>query len=685
MNAKFESLSSPKSSREFLIRTDEDTCGFGRFAPRWLQKYADPKAYFFVFSILGVLQGAYFTYLIGVVSSLEKRYAFSSQVTGLILIADTLSPIFFSLFIGYFGGKSHKPRLISTCMLLVVLSCFLSAFPYFMYGPGIHILSKSSGFMQKPVREYCGLNSSETVCETEANPDFTAVAILFVASFLNGFGHTAFYVIGMPYLDDNVKKKNSPMYFGAMGALRVFGPVLGFLLSSFCLKFYEDPFYDPGIDLNNPRWVGAWWMGFLILGVILLFFTLLLSLFPRRLPKRFRSEKTSKEKAEEEQSKPPPKLKDFPQEFRRLMKNPILVCHVISITFQVNGFAGYFVFMPKFMESQYQTSASDASLFSGTTGILSMLLGILLGGFVIMKYKPRPRYLTGYMVLVEIFSVLGLLISIFLGCPPVSMPVTHFNTDETLNLYNECNVGCSCTRRVFEPVCGADGTSTFFSPCFAGCPNLTGILSAAVTSNISAISNKTVFEDCRCVAGLNDTFATSSVTSGFCDSGCQMFMAYIIMLCVSKFISSTARVGNTLITFRCVEAKDKSFALGAFGSVLAMFAFIPYPLIYGALTDSACLVWEETCSKTGNCWLYDSDKFRLYLHGMSILLISIGICFDGIVFLLSDRMKNFYGEEDDDKRPGEDRIARWLKEEEEEDIIFTKFPKKKSLELDPVM
>lgn len=59
-----------------------------------------------------------------------------------------------------------------------------------------------------------------------------------------------------------------------------------------------------------------------------------------------------------------------------------------------------------------------------------MLLGILLGGFVIMKYKPRPRYLTGYMVLVEIFSVVGLFISIFLGCPPISMSGTNLNADE---------------------------------------------------------------------------------------------------------------------------------------------------------------------------------------------------------------------------------------------------------------
>ncbi|KAG8187157.1 hypothetical protein JTE90_020034 [Oedothorax gibbosus] len=101
-----------------------------------------------------------------------------------------------------------------------------------------------------------------------------------------------------------------------------------------------------------------------------------------------------------------------------------------------------------------------------------------------------------------------------------------------------------------------------------------------------------------------------------------------------------------------------------------MFAFIPYPLIYGALADDACLVWEESCSKTGNCWLYDSDKFRYYLHGMSMLLISIGICFDVVVFFLSDRLTNFYGEEDEVN--GEERVARWIKEEEEEDVIFTK-------------
>ncbi|GFY10820.1 solute carrier organic anion transporter family member [Trichonephila clavipes] len=149
--------------------------------------------------------------------------------------------------------------------------------------------------------------------------------------------------------------------------------------------------------------------------------------------------------------------------------------------------------MPKFMESQYQQSASEASLFSGTTGIISMLVGVLIGGFMIKKFKPRPRYLTAYMVLVEIFSVLGLFVSIFLGCDRIMMPGTTVNEDQTLNLYNECNADCGCTRRVFEPVCGADGVSTFFSPCFAGCPNMTGVTSTLIQPTISALSNATNF------------------------------------------------------------------------------------------------------------------------------------------------------------------------------------------------
>ena len=84
-----------------------------------------------------------------------------------------------------------------------------------------------------------------------------------------------------------------------------------------------------------------------------------------------------------------------------------------------------------------------------------------------------------------------------------------------------------------------------------------------------------------------------------------------------------------------------------------MPAFIPYPLVYGAVTDSACLIWEEKCGHRGNCWFYDSNKFRNLLHGLTLGLYLTGSFFDFIVVILSNRIKNFYDDEEEVKEADE--------------------------------
>ena len=42
---------------------------------------------------------------------------------------------------------------------------------------------------------------------------------------------------------------------------------------------------------------------------------------------------------------------------------------------------------------------------------------------------------------------------------------------------------------------------------------------------------------------------------------------------------------------------------------------VPCPIIYGAVVDSACIQWKETCRRAGACQLYDSDAFRIFFHG----------------------------------------------------------------------
>lgn len=62
------------------------------------------------------------------------------------------------------------------------------------------------------------------------------------------------------------------------------------------------------------------------------------------------------------------------------------------------------------------------------------------------------------------------------------------------------------------------------------------------------------------------------VVSGYCESDCNKFPYFIILLAMSGIVSSTARTGNSLITMRCVDQKDKSFAMGVLGSVMAVLS-----------------------------------------------------------------------------------------------------------------
>ncbi|XP_076338808.1 solute carrier organic anion transporter family member 74D-like [Tachypleus tridentatus] len=628
---------------ELSENNDETQCGIGRFKPKWLQKFANPKVYLINFCLLGFTQGAHFTYLIGILSTIEKRFLFESKITGLILIADNLSPIFTSFLIGHFGGSGHRPRWVAAGMLITALSCFVSASPYFFFGTGVHLLDQSDISINKTSSQLCEVTENECA-NLKLSSTIPAVSLFFTGSFLLGFGSMAYYSIGTPYLDDNVAKKDSPLYFAISFALRLFGPALGFLLSSACLRLYENPTYDPGFGTKDPRWIGAWWLGFLILGFALVLFSIPISLFPRRLPGKTKSGKVKKARIDhvlsEENKAFKEKLKELPDALLRLIKNPILIFHTLGSNFRCIAMLGFYVSMPRYVESQFRQSASSASFYSGTMSIFTMLIGILGGGAVIRKCKPRPKYLTGYMLSVEVFGMLGLLASMFIGCPSLNLAGSTISGNG-IQLENSCNSHCGCTTRVFNPVCGPDGVSNYFSPCFAGC---TGKIEEGMSVG---------FTNCSCIVNENEQFYEADVTSKYCSFECGSFVFYVVVLCIGKMVSSTARVGNTLVTLRCVDTKDKSLTLGSIEAFLCLFAFIPYPLIYGIIVDSSCLVWEETCGETGNCWVYDSEKFRYSLHGTSLAFLILSIIFDFLVFLLSSRLKNFYSDDGKDSQTDE--------------------------------
>lgn len=58
-------------------------------------------------------------------------------------------------------------------------------------------------------------------------------------------------------------------------------------------------------------------------------------------------------------------------------------------------------------------------------------------------------------------------------------------------------------------------------------------------------------------------------------------------------------------------------AMGVIQFAIGIFGNVPCPIIYGAVVDSACMVWESVCDKVGACSLYDGDTFRHFFLGKS--------------------------------------------------------------------
>lgn len=207
-------LTDPKKSHP-SDEDDADTkCGFGSWTPDWLQKGANTKLFLFFYSMAGLAQGAQFTYLIGCMSTLEKRFAYDSKRSGIVMISDEIAPILLGALIGYFGGVAHRPRLLAFGMLLGSVSSFIMCVPYFIYGP-----KRSSEFLEYSVSRFAGVkaqfcdkdyNSVQGGCsESITTP---VLSIFIMSNFLKGITSVIYYTIGTSYMDDSVKKKNSPIY-----------------------------------------------------------------------------------------------------------------------------------------------------------------------------------------------------------------------------------------------------------------------------------------------------------------------------------------------------------------------------------------------------------------------------------------------------------------------------------------
>lgn len=112
------------------------------------------------------------------------------------------------------------------------------------------------------------------------------------------------------------------------------------------------------------------------------------------------------------------------------MKNPTLMMNNFAAVFYFLGYMPYWIFLPKYIETQYRQSASASSLITGSVGLIFSAVGILVTGILISKYRPKARKLAAWNVVVGITTVCGIVSYAYLGCSDLDNSLSLLSNKE---------------------------------------------------------------------------------------------------------------------------------------------------------------------------------------------------------------------------------------------------------------
>lgn len=131
--------------------------------------------------------------------------------------------IFVAICVTYLAGKGHKPRWIGIGLIATSISCLLMAFPHFIYGGGSaesftleygsdHTTYDRDNTLEREKRkDLCNTDIDYAAkCDTDEGHTEPQI-IFFAAQMIAGIGSALFSSLSTIYMDDNVKKENTPL------------------------------------------------------------------------------------------------------------------------------------------------------------------------------------------------------------------------------------------------------------------------------------------------------------------------------------------------------------------------------------------------------------------------------------------------------------------------------------------
>ncbi|XP_039986715.1 solute carrier organic anion transporter family member 1C1-like isoform X2 [Xiphias gladius] len=605
------------------------------------------------------------SYMKSTITQLERRFDIPSYLIGVIDGSFEIGNLLVIAFVSYFGAKLHRPKIIAVGCVLMSIGTFIIALPHFIIGhykfeTSVRWVGNSSlNPSPCPVGSPADLTQDGKLpevpakgCEGESNLSMWIYVLL--GNVLRGIGETPVQPLGISYIDDFASEENAALYVGCVQTISVVGPVFGYLLGSLCAKIYVDIGFVKmetiTITPADSRWVGAWWLGYLIAGVITLLSAIPFWFLPRSLPisRPQGSEKCAPEQRSFIKDSPLLKhkypadkhtsfiemAKDFIPTLQTLLGHPVYLIYLCVTIIQLNSLIGMVTYKPKYIEQHFRQSASKANFLMGVINIPAVALGMFSGGLLMKRLKLNIMGAAKFAFGTSLIGYILSLLFFAMSCEnaKVAGVTLSYNSMDRISydkhpVYTACNSDCFCSASDWDPVCGDNGI-TYVSPCLAGC-----------TSSAGSGKN-TVFSNCSCV-GVAGNFTASTGQCPHKDDCDSVFPYFLALSVITSFIISLGGTPGYMLLIRCIKPQLKSLALGFHALATRTLAGIPAPIYFGAIIDTTCLKWgQKRCGGIGACRIYNTTAYRIAYLGLTLSLrtISFIICIPGFI-LLSRQLK----------------------------------------------
>ncbi|KAL4235923.1 hypothetical protein ACF0H5_004313 [Mactra antiquata] len=581
----------------------ETRCGLGTCRPSLLQRLNNPPVLLTCLCVYTLIHGFSVNGINNVnTTSYERRFDLKSSSVGWISSSYDISAAICGVVIGFYGNRRKKGRILTCAFLLSSIGSLCMWLP--------HIITERYewGQDQSHLCSSTGRTITETAdsCAKDDQKLSNFLTFLLIGQLMHGVGGSTLITVGYSFIDDSVTAATSPVYISMIGLCQMLGPMVGFLVGGMLLDVYVD-FEKMGdeewkLTPSDPRWVGAWWVGFFISSILMFLFGLPFVLFGAELPTAKVVRETRISETHNDGDTPTSRLsgaisvRQFPALLCRLIRNPAFMCVAFAGASMGLVSISMATFLPKYIQNIYGVTASAAATYAGLLVIPGAALGQMFGGFVIRRWRMKVQAILKFLIIVTFLA------SLSKACFFMNCDIVVWNTNVTDSVpaepvdYDQCSTGCHCDDSLYHVVCDKDGRQ-FYSPCMAGCK--------------SELDSRT-YTDCQCVS--SRTNVTSVSMENCIPSTCNSLLyIFLFMIFLSAFFVTSSTVPALTVVLRCAHENERTFALGLLNFIARVIGTIPGPILYGSVIDSTCNKWGEKCGHNTSCWKYNNAYMGEYM------------------------------------------------------------------------